>query len=56
VEDVARLGLRDRFGARGYYLHILGYHKGSLSESEIRVELEKVAKYLKDVEELLSRH
>jgi hypothetical protein len=56
AEDVARLGLRDRFGARGYYLHILGYHEGSLSESEIIVELEKVARYLKDVEELLSRH
>ena len=23
--EVARLGLRDRFGARGYYLHIQGY-------------------------------
>ncbi len=56
VEDVAGLGLRDRFGARGYYLHILGYHEGSLSESEVRVELERVARYLKDVEEFLSRH
>ncbi len=37
-------------------LYILSYHEGSLSESEVRVELERVARYLKDVEEFLSRH
>jgi len=53
VPEAAELGLRDRFGARGYYLHILGYHEGSLREDEVAEELEKVRKYIEDVEKLL---
>ncbi len=53
--EVAELGLRDRFGARGYYLHILGYHEGALSEDEVVEELKKVEKYISDVEKLLRR-
>jgi hypothetical protein len=47
------LGLKDRLGARGYYLHILGYHEGSLREEEVAEELEKVERYVEDVEKLL---
>ena len=53
VPETAELGLRDRFGARGYYLHILGYHEGSLKDEEVAEELEKVKKYVEDVEKLL---
>ena len=53
VPKAAELGLRDRLGARGYYLHILGYHEGSLVEEEVEEELDKVERYLEDVEELL---
>lgn len=53
VPEAAKLGLRDRFGARGYYLHILGYHEGSLREDEVAEELEKVRMYIEDVEKLL---
>uniref|UniRef100_A0A7C5YT22 HEPN domain-containing protein n=1 Tax=Ignisphaera aggregans TaxID=334771 RepID=A0A7C5YT22_9CREN len=51
----AELGLRDRFGARGYYLHILGYHEGLLSEEEVVEELEKAKKYVEDVEAILNK-
>jgi hypothetical protein len=53
VTKAMELGLRDRLGARGYYLHILGYHEGSLVEEEVEEELNKVEEYLEDVEELL---
>jgi hypothetical protein len=53
VPEAAELGLRDRFGARGYYLHVLGYHEGSLREEEVVEELEKVRRYIEDVEKLL---
>jgi len=53
VPEAAELGLRDRFGARGYYLHILGYHEGPLRDEEIAEELEKVKRYIEDVEKLL---
>lgn len=50
---ITELGLRDRFGARGYYLHILGYREGALSEEEVVEELEKAKKYVEDVESIL---
>jgi len=50
---VAELGLRDRFGARGYYLHILGYHEEALSEEEVVEELEKAKKYVEDIEAIV---
>jgi len=53
VPETAELGLRDRFGARGYYLHILGYHEGSLRDEEVAEELEKVKRYIEDIEKLL---
>ena len=53
LPEVARLGLRDRFGARGYYLHVQGFHEGTLDEAEVEEELRKVREYLRDVERLL---
>ena len=50
---VSELGLRDRFGARGYYLHVQGYHEGMLSDIEVERELAKVKEYIDDVEEIL---
>ena len=32
---ISELSLRDRFGARGYYLHVQGYHEGMLSDTEV---------------------
>jgi len=53
VPRTEKLGLRDRLGARGYYLHILGYHEGSLREDEVAEELSKARKYVEDVKRLL---
>ena len=53
VPRAEKLGLRDRLGARGYYLHILGYHEGSLREDEVAEELSKARKYVEDVKRLL---
>jgi hypothetical protein len=53
MPKAAEISLRDRLGARGYYLHILGYHEGSLREEEAAEELEKAGKYVEDVEKLL---
>jgi len=50
---ISELGLRDRFGARGYYLHVQGYHEGMLSDTEVETELVKVKEYIDDVEEIL---
>jgi len=50
---ISELGLRDRFGARGYYLHVQGYHEGTLSDIEVERELAKVKEYINDVEEIL---
>ncbi|ABL78840.1 PaREP1 family protein [Thermofilum pendens] len=51
--EIARLGLRDRFGARGYYLHVQGYHEGALGADEVAEELEKVERYVGDVERIV---
>ena len=50
---IAELGLKDRFGARGYYLHIQGYHEGTLSDVEVKEELMRVREYVDDVEKIL---
>ena len=50
---VSELSLRDKFGARGYYLHVQGYHEGMLSDTEVGRELAKVKEYIDDVEEIL---
>ncbi len=53
VSKVKELGLIDRLGARGYYLHILGFHEGALDEEDVKEELKNVEEYLKLIEELL---
>jgi len=53
--EIAKLGLRDRFGARGYHLHIQGYHEGMFSEEEVKLELRKVEEYIRDVERIIQR-
>lgn len=50
---ISELGLRDRFGARGYYLHIQGYHEGMLSDTEVERELVKAKEYVEDIEKIL---
>jgi len=50
---VSELGLRDRFGARGYYLHIQGFHEGMLSDIEVGRELTKVKEYIDNIEKIL---
>jgi len=49
---VRELGLRDRFAARDYYLHQLGFYKGLIDENLMKIELEKVRKYIEDIEKL----
>ena len=51
--EIARIGLRDLFGARGYYLYIQGYYKETLSYVEVEKGLRKVEKYIRDVEKTL---
>ena len=51
--EIAKVGLRDRFGARGYYLHIQGYHEGTLNYVEVEEELRRVEEYIRDVEKIL---
>ena len=53
--ELAKLGLRDRFGARGFYLHVQGYHEGALTYEEAGAELDRVESYIRDVEAALSR-
>jgi len=50
---IAELSLRDRFGARGYYLHIQGYHEGTLSDVEVKEELMRAREYVDYVEKIL---
>lgn len=51
--NIAEAGIRDKFGARGFYLHIQGYHEGMLSEVEVERELKKVEEYLRAIKEIL---
>jgi len=49
---VRDLGLRDRFAARDYHLHQLGFCEGLIDENLMKIELEKVRKYIEDIEKL----
>jgi len=49
---VRELGLRDRFAARDYHLHQLGFYEGLIDENLMKIELEKVRKYIEDIEKL----
>ena len=57
VEDLnpkARdLGLRDRYGARERYLHMMTFHDGIIDHDMLQREVSKVEKYLQDVKNLI---
>lgn len=45
--------MSDRFMARAHYLHEEGFYAGNIDLDRLEIELEKVEKYIKDVEELI---
>lgn len=53
VPKIGELGIIDRLGARGYYLHILDFHEGALDPEDLKEELKKTEEYLKIIETLL---
>ena len=52
-EKVKKLGLRERFMAREYTLHIRCFYDGEYTVEAIREELEKSKQYINDIEKLL---
>lgn len=52
--DIAKLRFRDRYGAKERYLHELVFYEGIIDVEDVRIELEKVRKYIEDVERLAS--
>jgi hypothetical protein len=46
---LAELGIDDRFYARAYKLHVLGFHEGALDPQDIEEELRKAEEYVKVV-------
>lgn len=51
--DVRSLGLRDRFGARGYHLHIRAFYDGEYTPEALREELRKAREMIRDISVLL---
>jgi len=51
---IEALGLHDRFGAREATLHIHGFYDGIIGWELANEELEKVERYLSDVDKLLN--
>ncbi len=47
------MGFRDRYSARERNLHELVFYEGIIDIEDIRVELEKARKFIKDVEKLV---
>jgi hypothetical protein len=52
VAEVKELGLTDRMWARASRLHAEGYYEGWIDKESLKMELEKVKRYLRDVERL----
>lgn len=52
VEEVKKLGLADRMFARSERLHSDGFYEGSMDEESFRTEIEKVERYLSDVQKV----
>ncbi|MEM1546793.1 MAG: PaREP1 family protein [Candidatus Methanomethylicia archaeon] len=50
---LAQLGIDDKFYARAYKLHILGFHEGILDAEDIKEELKKTEEYIKTIEKLI---
>ncbi len=51
---IAELGIDDKFYARAYKLHVLGFHEGILDSSDVEEELKKAEEYIKTLEALIS--
>ncbi|MEM1821037.1 MAG: PaREP1 family protein [Thermofilaceae archaeon] len=51
--ELAELGLDDKFYARAYKLHVLGFHEGALDPEDLEEELRKAEGYPRIVESLL---
>jgi len=54
VPKVEELGFRDRYGARERYLHEMTFCDGIIDGEMLRKEIEKVKKYIADIEGLLA--
>ena len=52
--EIAELAIDDKFYARAYKLHILGFHEGALDPEDIEEELKKTEEYLKTIESLIN--
>ncbi len=53
--EVKKLGFRDRYMARYRVLHGEVFYEGVIDVEEIKLELEKVAEYIDDVEKIIIR-
>ena len=52
-EEVKRLGLADRYSARERNLHGLVFHEGIIDRELLAKEIDKVKKYIEDVEKIV---
>lgn len=46
------LGIYDRVNARAFNLHVQGFYEGALDQQSIRIELEKVRRYIDEIKKL----
>jgi hypothetical protein len=51
-EEIKKLGLSDRLGARDTHLHRECFYKGECELAAIKEELDKVKTYIEDIEKL----
>ena len=52
-EEVKRLGLADRYSARERNLHGLVFYEGIIDRELLAKEIDKVKKYIEDVEKIV---
>jgi len=52
--EVEKLGLRDRYGARERYLHEMTFYEGVVDPELLRREVEKVRRFLEDVQRVVT--
>ena len=53
--EVRRLGLRDRFAAREYNLHIRAFYDGEYVVEALREEMGKAERLIEDILSLIGR-
>ncbi|RLG51844.1 MAG: hypothetical protein DRN96_04255 [Thermoproteota archaeon] len=51
--EVKRAGLRERYGAREYHLHMKCFYEGDYIPEEVEEEIGKARRYLEDVKAIL---